>query len=326
MPDRHTLPMHPPRGILIVDTCALFDLTTNIAPTLKANGITPATYLDTLRFLGMSGYRVIIPEMISLEAGSICANGYDVNRLFRSQDSLPFAAQVKPLLQKAALPVGDSGKDCAGIEIMRMTGPAHVDDFCARINAVDVVRTKAQASRQRNGSSRIGTDYDGARSELQAIQSIYKKDFGDDAILSLLHQQHSFAPCENVTVVTADGGLLKRLEAQFPTVMGARPAQFVHGIASSAAGVIFGFTAGVQTDAITRDVYRGKNGGQGIVSVEEKQRMAASPLSASLQQLASELRSPRPAAPPDIEDNGGTPRFAERYSLPQRYAGPRSSR
>lgn len=309
-----------PRGIVIVDTCALFDLNAPIAPLLKKNGVTPALYLDTLRFLGMNGYRIIIPEMVALEAGSMNAQGYDVGRLFHSRDADAQAAVIKPFLKRAALPPGSLEKDADGIEIMGNTGPQAVDTFCHHINAIDVVKNRTQASRLRGQARSIGTDYEGARNALRNAFAENKKNFGDDAILSLLKKHDDFRPQDNVMVLTNDGGLLNRLHQQSPTVLGATPAMFIHMLGASNVAPIIGFSANASPEKLGMDLYAGRrnlNGkAMGKIPNHAISRMAASPFAHALTALGNEIHQ-RLTYTESGKD--APPSHAERYSLPSPY-------
>ncbi|MFZ4542015.1 MAG: hypothetical protein ACOYNL_09490 [Rickettsiales bacterium] len=255
------------RGIIIVDTCALFDMSKEIDPRLKANGVTPATYLNMLSYLAARGYRVIIPEMVALEAAQICANGFDIGSLFK-ENSNAMARRLKPFMQAVA------AGELPGMEIMPNTGPNEIDAFCAEANQLHA-QPGSRLVKHNDARLLFGKD---------------KKDFGDGAIVSLC-KQPDLLRAKNVVVLTSDNRLTMRLRKLSNETQAVRPSVFVNEIGNSDIAPLMGFCDTARGDGLNLALYAGEYNKQGRPKGEfdKEHRVAASRFQLSLKKFAKEL-------------------------------------
>ncbi len=108
------------RGTIIVDASSLFELSEQIPqrdPIANSRDIETSSYLDFLPFLARNGYRIVIPEMILIEAGKILKSGHNADSFsnrslkFKSVDDLKQVSDKRQLLTRmlkdSVLPEGD---------------------------------------------------------------------------------------------------------------------------------------------------------------------------------------------------------------------------
>lgn len=91
-----------PRSALVVDTCALFTLSTPI-PNECYGGAGKPKYafelLDTLGLVARRGMQVVIPEMVALEAAEFFHNGQHLRSIFPESIEKPATALLRRFLQ-----------------------------------------------------------------------------------------------------------------------------------------------------------------------------------------------------------------------------------
>lgn len=226
------------RGTIILDASALIDLCAEVTPTLRQHGIKPVRYLETITFLARQGYRVIIPEMVSIEASSVLANGTALNSKFDNASFLPSALILTPLLRDAALPAGDARKEHPGLEIMPHTGPAEVDAFCQQMTDA-CNKPKLQT----------------ARYLIMQARKTNTSNFGDKSILSLLDDPAKHGIDEPVIVIARDGFLSKSVR-EFSHQPTYTPSKLAYALGSSRLASHLGFVTNVSGDALRDDFYR----------------------------------------------------------------------
>jgi hypothetical protein len=92
------------RGLIVVDTCSLYNLQAGIRRDLYEDGDPVGKpvrrYLDLLPLLGERGFRVVVPEMVSVEMGGTLIGAPNINDLFsgsrRNQETTDGASAAKP--------------------------------------------------------------------------------------------------------------------------------------------------------------------------------------------------------------------------------------
>lgn len=112
------------RGIIVADACSLRRLQAGVRQEFYEDGV-PAgkpvrRYLDLLPFLGEQGFRVAVPEMVSMEIGGVLAGAPNISDLFsgsrRNQGSTDTGHPLRSFLERTK-----SGK-LPGVKIER-AGP-----------------------------------------------------------------------------------------------------------------------------------------------------------------------------------------------------------
>jgi hypothetical protein len=222
------LPQPTERGIIIVDACALIDLAKQVSPYLRKNGAVLETYLDTLLFLSRHGYRVLIPEMASVEAGQILANGQNIDSAYRKTHTDKYKKDhdsIRPFLRNVAL------GHYPNIEIIADTGPQDVDAHCNALRSAMNINWGTKDKKR---------DFL-RRSNLTQTQRSSTDDFGDKAILSMIDRDMAgIDHCKNVLVLTddellRDSILEKHLEGSTlfdqPRIAGLTSRKFIHALA-----------------------------------------------------------------------------------------------
>lgn len=197
------------RGIIIVDASSLQNMSAEIRPEAKKNSLTPERYLESLIFLSQHGYRIIIPEIVSIEIGCITAEGKNTETPF-SLDKRnlhiinKLAGAIQPFLRNTAL------GNYPNIEMLTNTGPAEVDAYC---NAISLAMNKDMGSG--NGGHKRGPEIirKGRKEMIARVHAQNKDDFGDKAILSIIDQGLAGTSGDTpVTVLTEDRELRDALE------------------------------------------------------------------------------------------------------------------
>jgi hypothetical protein len=108
------------RGLIVVDTCSLYNLQAGIRRDLYEDGDPVGKpvrrYLDLLPLLGERGFRVVVPEMVSVEMGGTLIGAPNINDLFsgsrRNQETTDGASAVKAFTERA------KARKLPGVEIM----------------------------------------------------------------------------------------------------------------------------------------------------------------------------------------------------------------
>jgi hypothetical protein len=236
--------VRPHRGTIIVDASTLIFLGAEVAPHLRADGLHPTDYLEVLRFLGRNGYRILIPEVVSLESAQVLATGQSLGNYFDSERKLT-QKSLKSFLHDAALPEGDPLKSNPNVQIVAHTGPAHVDRYCADMgNAVN-----HSTLRFTGRNTRTVTANQQKRTHLVKLMERDRTDFGDDAILSLLEREGS----GNVAVLANDTGLLRRVNREFPDVHTSNSVQLLYAMGRAGLNRSLGFAPQVRSRDIRDD-------------------------------------------------------------------------
>ncbi len=201
-----------PRGTIILDANALIHLAVPVSPTLRANGSTPETYLDILTFLANHDYRIFIPEMVSVEAGSLLASGRSIDSVFSDFDN--------PHHERSSVIRAFLKQKNPNIQIITETGPTEIDAYCDSLQ--HALKYKTPLERRRSRSYTMSS-FEAARAGRGASINVLKqqstKDFGDQAIMSLLKSnREEIIDAENLSVLTVDGDLKDKIIQQHPYI------------------------------------------------------------------------------------------------------------
>jgi hypothetical protein len=187
----------PYRGTIIVDSNVLFVLQTPIAAQFRSETAkTTTSLLDILHFLSNHGYRIIIPEIVAYETGSMirCGNkGKCVNDYFpkkEDQRNYILPSNLRDFFKNAI-----SGK-FANIDIAETSSPEEVLNFLEKIKEVLNHHPKPCPA---------------STKALVAIQNTQKENFGDMAIEKIaedLIREHNNP--STITIISDDRDFQRR--------------------------------------------------------------------------------------------------------------------
>ncbi len=167
-----------PRGIIILDACALMHMEDNKVDLLSIFGA-----------LSRHGFDVLIPETISVESCEILADGTNISKFF-SDNSYEHKG-IKTLLRSAA-----KYSELPNLRIVGDTGPAEADIYCATLKS----------------AFEEGRSVGESRSIVANTHRRYRqKDLGDNAILSLATRIRDGGETLPIFVLTDDAVFRDRL-------------------------------------------------------------------------------------------------------------------
>lgn len=274
----------PSRGTIILDIGLLHHLSVNRSPHLRSGLDSPITYLDTLRFLAGNGYRVLIPEIVSLIAGNVTAKGNVIQNMFDTKLKNHISYEiVKSFMREAALPSDSPLKNFPTIEIIPDTGPSKVDEYCSGINDIMLIKSEHYDHVKRVTSSYPG-DRNYRRNMLIRLREKRISD-GDEAIMSLIAK---IPPTENVTVLSDKTALLVKVKKEFPQVSDMNSRDLLQGIVSAGLADFAGFAPGVTGQDLQKDFWN--DSGVPLLTDHEISVIQSQPFYHSLQSLAGQLR------------------------------------
>ncbi|MFZ4542014.1 MAG: hypothetical protein ACOYNL_09485 [Rickettsiales bacterium] len=308
----HSAPLS--RGTIIVDGAALEHLCGSIAPSLKADGITPVTYLSTLHFLAKHGYRIVVPEMVSIDAASTIAGGYDFTHLFTQRSGvLKSEARLKSFMHDAGLDERNTLKEHPGITVLGATGPGMVDAFCTRVHeAISLKDKKTVVWGRVKAPERLPKPHTEAR---RAIINAFREDRTDFALQSVLSLAKRLALTgeKNLVVLSDTRALLAEVT---PPAQTCNTGLFLQGLSHAGLLEQAGFKAGITAGEVLWDqLESGKKLGTYADTSQpytEKSRIET-PFVKSLQKLAAELDTAPP--PPSVSSDGSAiEKFTKRYA------------
>lgn len=192
----------PPRGIIILDAGALMHMAVPVRENSPESGIAPESYLAVLTLLADQGYRILIPETVSIEAAGVTSGGKSIQSAFRERDSFRANHMItKQFLRSAAM------GNHPNIHIITQTGPSKADAYCESVqealNAKDGTGSVKLNKSSRANSKRVEPNAL-KRVLLESINKQDKADLGDQAILSLIeHLPERIDNCPTI-VLTDD--------------------------------------------------------------------------------------------------------------------------
>lgn len=218
----------PLRGTIILDQSAIWQLSKEVPRQfirIDANP-RPRNYLDLFNFLARNGFEIQIPQMISHEGPGVLATGESRYDLCTYDDRFDNTIQNAWLKQVA------KGK-IPNISIVENTGPAIVDDYCARVH--DAISSENIALYAQINDS-LGN----------------KSQFGDMAINSMLQKRVSMPPLKPTWVFTNDKVLDENVSDTSKKTKGLNNRRLLH---------VLGFTglleeAGFKPDVNGEDIWQ----------------------------------------------------------------------
>ena len=315
-------PYTKPRGVIVADASALINLCRPVSPYARANDITPSYYINFLLMLSQKGYQILIPEMVSIEAAEVLANGQSVGNLFNS--SRKFGQTIlKPFIQDASLPLGDLKKEYPGMAILAKTGPPAVDTFCKKLaHAADLKQFKPDPYVRYDAQQR----HIHRRAKVEEISKQNTSDFGDDAIISFMQDAVPISDGVPIIVLTDDGGLLKRVKDQFGSYHTMTSEQLISYMHTAGLAPHVGISSDILGGLLTIDYlshcHDGNSNRPSPVDNHDREGRAPSDFYQSMMQLGAELGTRRPEAP---EDRPGqrSAAFKAKYKLGDRIEPPK---
>lgn len=220
------------RGTIVVDSGVLERLTSPISKNYMPKGPEHPRYLSMLEFLADKGYRILIPEMVAIEAGRVLGNGINIQERItgHSHPAEPIRV-ISKLLEDAALHDGDPRKCHPNIKVVKETGPGRIDVYARRI---------AETLGGYDAATRVGT----------MLQESKQQGYGDEAICSLLDRLIAKGT-PDLFAMTDDTDLTKKVESR--GVGNTSALEFVYGYASAGLTRMHGFTNTATPAALTRD-------------------------------------------------------------------------
>ena len=311
------------RGTIIVDAVGLIDLSAQIPQKFCSDEFTPKTYLETLKFLAANNYHVIIPEMVSLEASDVLADGRSIGKHFAVKEQFKEMGKVvNPFLREVAVGA------IPNIEIVPNTGPQEVDEHCKGISkALD--NLKDMKNDFRAMAHKTKTKFDSTKTDITArvalIRGLEKTtdttNFGDKSILSLL--KNNYASEKNVFVLTRDSGLRNSIREQYSNANAISTPRLMYGLIQAGLGKYAGIAENVSAldfensrrDAIT------KNRGNPLILLTPEnddnysKSSKDSPFNNSLKELSLELKEKEAMSKTEIKSDGksNVDKFRARY-------------
>ena len=173
------------RGIIVVDTCALFSL---------AGKTCNKHYFDTLAFLSQHGYKIVIPDMVAFEATQVLPNGKCIERYFEHNKNKGHPGLVHFIETIAA------GK-YPNITIARTEEPAAIRNFIERLVEITNKNVRAPEKRQ------LIIDHQSNNRD--------RKNWGDNSIREMVK---ALPPSPPVHVLTQDYQFLSELGQSMPAL------------------------------------------------------------------------------------------------------------
>lgn len=145
------------RGTIILDASAIMALAKPVAADCtngREDFSDTFSCLELLALLGRQGYRILIPEMVSLEVSNIMANGANINRIFPAQSRYFYKSKLDVAAQEQCRTflIKASRGEYPNIQIIPNTGPEHVDAYCRQLQTISTMakETAGNGPRQYN--------------------------------------------------------------------------------------------------------------------------------------------------------------------------------
>lgn len=183
-------PTPPHRGTIIVDASVLLGLSGPIPNAMKSpSAPSDESCLKALKFLASHGYRILIPEMVSIKVGGVFASGETLpETIWPGAVSVPQQElrELRRLLCDAAKPESDPDKQSKGLQIVASTGPPEVNAFVAAVH---------NAATTNYGNPSYGryaeANYNGRENlrdlVLKNFKAQYQEEWGNNAVIELRH-------------------------------------------------------------------------------------------------------------------------------------------
>ncbi|MDX2095247.1 MAG: hypothetical protein SFW64_04835 [Alphaproteobacteria bacterium] len=202
----------PNRGTIILDASTIFYL----AHPIDAQFVNPShyprlnSYLDLLPLLAKNGFRILIPEVVAIEAGDMLADGRELERS-------PYNHKPSDRMRAGFLKSVARGH-CPNISIVTNTGPKGANTYCQSLRiAVDLARISEQAN---------------LKNMLKGIKTHSNtKNLGDQAIMAMLESEKYAQEGIPTLVMTDDRDLA--IQAEKRGVQSVDTRSFLHNLVYS---------------------------------------------------------------------------------------------
>lgn len=317
------------RGDIIVDTCVLLEMISDIPKDKQySNSKTPVKYIDLLSFLAKNGYHIIIPEMISYEAGKVLASGTDVGKYYSGERKYGHDI-LSPFLKDAAQPEGSQEKVNPNIEILHNTGPKEIDRFLESMHRIVADYTARLKELRRDHSKNFNREIAEllAKNEVDYGIKDAKNQLGnycgDDSIRSLVGRNYKRKDNKLVVLLTDDNDLRMEMRRDFPSVESMTATYFIYSIANAGFGEEIGFDKSLSIEDLEKKRRLDCNTiANKKVAIPEKlhsnesgyiERVNSRAFAKSLAELAADLKrqkAEKPDAGLEINNSGGEDRVA----------------
>lgn len=255
------------RGTILVDANILIDLSVPFPEEYRENGLAPATYLDLLTFLGENDYKIIIPEMVSLESGQVPHTGQNIAKFFDFSNKKDRFVTENKILPKFLQAVAN--REIKNIELVRNTGPDFVNDYCNRIQIAlnkynnaynDFLGTAKRLDKKASKAIAERTAQKALTEEFKKIHLNGKNDYGDNAILSLLKKNNEYEENNPTFVMTDDVKFIKKIGVKCHNIKVITSRQLIYNLAENnlykKLGIVDANGKGVVTTAMDLENFR----------------------------------------------------------------------
>lgn len=222
------------RGTIILDASTIFCLGHHInSKLLKPDHYPPLnTYLDLLPLLARNGFRILIPEVVAVEAGDMLADGRELRK---NLDTERFDDKLRANFLK-----GVTRGEFPNISIIQKTGPERANAYCENLHiAVNLAQTSKNAHLQ--------TMLKGIRTHSDT------KDLGDRAIMAMVESEKYRQDDTPILVMTDDRDLA--IQAERRGVQSVDTRTFLHNLVRSRLAPKMGLATQVNAADLFVDAY-----------------------------------------------------------------------
>lgn len=299
-----------PRATIIIDSNALIHLSKEIPPALAdPDALNPPSYLDILPFLARNGFKVVVPEPVSVESCFVLKSGRDFQGHFRSSEYADEHKLLRPLLKDAAR------GEVPNLTIESPTGPPDVVEYLARFQEiVDQKIDLAGRNRQRRHTAQALK-----RMDVIGQQGKKREGMADDAILHMMEHEYKDHP-EPVVVLTDDGYLRSRLSSVV-TKSSMSTRQFIHALSQAGLFKEVGISSVATAEQVSADILPNVRGDIGEANEQYLQNVRHTALFKKLRALADDIEKWRgsaagdaPQAQAEGQDSDRVAKFRAKYA------------
>jgi hypothetical protein len=276
----------PIRATIVLSTDAMLALSQPVPKEYRRTDVMNpiTTYLDLLPFLGRHGYRILIPEIVSVKTAQVLADGRNTKNFFEAP-SYSEMGYARPFLKMVA------HDGYPNISIVTNTGPADVDAYCDALRAalgISNVRPRDHTKNFYKGRERSHAIIDliGDKSIGSGLPSV-------STLANTLAHEKKDPP---LIVLTDDGHIMEQLSGHARYL---RIRYFMHYLVESGIGHAAGLTADASSDAMSRQIYtarkrpieliEGQFSSKGTYDFVRSARNKPSPLYGTLEELKRDL-------------------------------------
>lgn len=184
----------PCKGIIVVDTCALVNLSAAYDPNSLVKGgkiqnlpNPTGSYLDILSVLSDLGFKIIIPEAVSLQTTGVLAGNYEPHNIFKikpKDGSILGKAEIKNFI-RALPPEGNIIIAEAGERSATGTG---YQDYITQLKEVRPTNRDGTVGKNASSTRRLLRN----KSNIQEVDKRfagYKKGYGVEHCIDVIHSE-----------------------------------------------------------------------------------------------------------------------------------------